>query len=182
MADPRRGNITILCDASLSVTNWVATVLRAIPVSLREVVVFKLTQALLQVRLPRSQVSIKHIQLLSGSRTELVVGRDSYHVSVAPGPHHLCGCKATLRRKRRPILVVPGYAIQRAHRLLQLADIRNDVLIASLETMFVVGIVFEAARRGRTIPDMWEGLISEYNREVQDGSRLGITLEWRTKK
>lgn len=175
MAAPRQGNIKILCDRSFSVTNWFATVLRAIPVTLRQAVVFKLVQALFQVRFPRLQV------LPSGCRGELVIGRDSYHVSDAPGPQHLYRCKATLRRKRRPILVVPEYAIHRAHRLRHLADIRSQVQIVSLETLFAVGIFFEAAKRGRTIPDMWEALISQYNRGVQDGSRPAIILEWRNR-
>src|SRR6478735_1998448 len=97
-----QSDINVLCDPSFTVATWLSTILQEVPAGLRQSVIFKLVQALLQVRLPRSQVRTKHIQLPSGCRDELVVGRDSYHVSDTPGPQHLRGCKATLRRKRRP--------------------------------------------------------------------------------
>ena len=87
-------------------------------------------------------------------------------------------CKNALNLNRLSVLVVPAYAVGRANLLRHRRSAYSEVPIFTFEGVIAGCLVLEAARRGCTMPEMWQTIISEYNHSAYDGLRPKIMLKW----
>jgi hypothetical protein len=175
---PLGSDTKILFDHSFSVTECFSRIMQAVPAVSRQSVLLGLFQTLLQIRSPELDIRLKHWGRLRGITGELNLGRVFYVVTDVPVVRDFQACSEILRRNCTPVLIVPRYVLHRAHRLQQRKAIYAKVPIFTLETWFVAGIVFEAVRQGRSVADMWQTVISKFNRSTYGASRPKFTLAW----
>jgi hypothetical protein len=184
MTRARRGvtlplhDVPILVNRSSSVANWVSQILGGTPGTSTRPVLLGLVQALLRLRsLGRMQSC--DLPQLPGSFGGPTSGPVFYLVTDTPTLRDFQVCKKALSSNHQPVLVVPARTLDRATQLAKRGATSLKVPIFTIEGFLATGLILEALRRGCTVPEMWETIISEYNRSAIDGSQPTITFEWR---
>ncbi len=173
----RMRNIAFRCDPADSIQVWVSTLAEAVPRALRDSVMSRLIQILLNLG---SEQFISQVPVDAGKSDAPPI---FFAFALTPDARQVRLCKKVLGNGfSTAILVVRRSAMPRARHLARREGVGTTLEILDLETLFGSAILLEVGKIGQSPTSIWASMISAYNGYNLDDALPPITVEWKSGK
>jgi hypothetical protein len=166
-----RQNLRLDIDRSQSPDSWISLILDNAVGKSGGVVEQHLVGAKLALRFPNIDISnhpAHAADAQTARRGDFELQHIVYHVTGAPSPGVIDKCIANLQAGYKPILIVPKNKVAGAIALAEIAEVRSQVFIMSIEDFVAGNLVELALDQDRDVFSVLKDIVDRYNQRLAE--------------